>query len=196
MQMITKNHLDYINNELINMDENTYSHKWIYEWHDEYLSQRFFTELEYADLERIETLKTKGRNSVLEVGEDLNDVKEILRFNWENRYNTLSQKTIFFRNLMVFSNLFWHSNSPEEYKMKLDLNGLQEEYSNFWIVWLYNKPGYEFSFDWKTDKPEKAIGYDDEYKKWKTLEKMYLEIEYNSRPMTTFDEFIKEELVK
>lgn len=50
MQMITKNHLEYINNELINMDENAYSHKWIYEWNEDYLDQRFFTELEYADL--------------------------------------------------------------------------------------------------------------------------------------------------
>ena len=199
MQMITKNHLEYINNELMNMDENTYSHNWIYEWNEDYLDQRFFTELEYSDLDRIRKLKIKGHRSILKVGDD-DEVDSVfektLRFKWEDRYKTLSQKTIFFRNLMVFSNLFWHSNSPEEYKMKLDLNGLQEEYSNFWIVWLYNKPGYEFSFDWKTDKPEKAVGYDDEYKKWKILEKMYLEIEYNNRPMTTFEEFIKEEISK
>ena len=45
MQMITKNHLEYINNELMNMDENTYSHNWIYEWNQDYLDQRFFTRI-------------------------------------------------------------------------------------------------------------------------------------------------------
>ena len=148
--MITNNHLEYINNELMNMDPNTYSHYEIYEWHNNYLDQRFFTDLEYSDLERIAKLKERGHNSILS-SEDMIATVEILRFKWEDRYSALSQHTVFFRNLNVFSELFWNSNSIEEYKIKLDLNGLKEEYSNFWIVWLFNDPRYEFAFDWKNE---------------------------------------------
>ena len=198
MQMITNNHLGYINNELMNMDPNTYSHYEIYEWHNNYLDQRFFTDLEYSDLERIEKIKVMGHNSIINPKEDRIDSDVILRFKWEDRYSALNQHTIFFRNLMVFSELFWHSNSIEEYKIKLDLNGLKEEYSNFWIVWLFNVPEYEFAFDWKNEtyNENNHCGYLNDYNKYKMLEKMYYEIEYNNKPMVKYKDIIKKKLSK
>ena len=44
MKTINSNHLEYINKELMNMDENTYSHFELYQWHNEYLKNRFSTE--------------------------------------------------------------------------------------------------------------------------------------------------------
>ena len=35
-----------------------------------------------------------------------------------------------------------------------------------------------------------------DYDKYKMLEKMYYEIEYNNKPMVTYEDFIKEELTK
>lgn len=43
MKTINSNHLDYINKELMNMDENIYSHFELYRWHNEYLNYRLFT---------------------------------------------------------------------------------------------------------------------------------------------------------
>ena len=157
MKTIKSNHLEYVNKELMNMDENTYSHFELYQWHNEYLKNRFSTE----------------------------DNSE---FKWKNRYNTIDQHTSFGRNLIRISNIFWHTESNEEFKIICDLNGIKEENVNFYIVWTYNTPGYEFPF-------ARFIIYDPNigaksHTKYNQLTEMFEDISKNNKPMSTYEEFV------
>ena len=159
MKTINSNHLEYINKELMNMDENTYSHFELYQWHNEYLKNRFSTE----------------------------DNSE---FKWKNRYNTIDQHTSFGRNLIRISNIFWHTESNEEFKIICNLNGIKEEDMNFYIVWNYNTPEYEFPYNWRIKKYDPNCGYIESYTKFNLLTEMFEYISKNNKPMSTYEEFV------
>ena len=76
--MINKNHLDYINKELMNMDENTYSHYELYEWYSYYFDYRCFTEDDWENLRNLQNKKLKGW-SILKSG-DRSDEYDTTRF--------------------------------------------------------------------------------------------------------------------
>lgn len=192
MKTINSNHLEYINKELMNMDENTYSHFELYKWHNEYIEYRLFTEEDWKQLKYYNDKMKRGWD-IFE-GECPYDIVDISEFKWEHRYNTLNLHTPFGRNLLKISDIFWHTESNEEFKIKCDLNGIKEEDVNFYIVWNYNTPGYEFPFDWRIIKYDPNIGYTNSHTKFNRLMEMFEDITKNNKPMSTYEEFVSSEL--
>lgn len=190
MRTINSNHIEYINKELMNMDENTYSHFELYKWHNEYLDYRLFTD---EDFKQLVSKKKRGWDIIK--GEcPPYDIEGHCIFKWKDRYNTLDPNTTFVRNLFKISDIFWHTESNEEFRIKCDLNGIKEENVNFYIVWTYNTPGYEFPYNWRFTK------YDPKYDpilwickshtKFNLLTEMFEDISKNNKPMSTYEEFV------
>ena len=186
MKTINSNHLDYINKELMNMDENTYSHFELYRWHNEYLNYRLFTD---EDFKQLISKKKRGWD-ILKREYTPYDIERYSTFKWKDRYNTLDPNTTFVRNLHKISDIFWHTESNEEFRIKCDLNGIKEEDMNFYIVWNYNTPGYEFPYNWRIIKYDPNCGYIESYTKFNLLTEMFEDISKNNKPMSTYEEFV------
>ena len=186
MKTINSNHLDYINKELMNMDENTYSHFELYQWHDEYLDYRLFTD---EDFKQLISKKKRGWD-ILKREYTPYDIERYSTFKWKDRYNTLDPNTTFVKNLFKISDIFWHTESNEEFRIKCDLNGIKEEDMNFYIVWNYNTPGYEFPYNWRITRYDPNCGYIESYTKFNLLTEMFEDISKNNKPMSTYDEFV------
>ena len=61
---------------------------------------------------------------------------------------------------------------------------------NFYIVWNYNSPGYEFPYNWRITKYDPDCGYIESYTKFNLLTEMFEDISKNNKPMSTYEEFI------
>ena len=118
------------------------------------------------------------------------DIEGYSIFKWKDRYNALDPHTTFVRNLFKISDIFWHTESNEEFRIKCDLNGIKEEDVNFYIVWNYNTPGYEFPYNWRITKYDPNDGYIESYTKFNMLTEMFEDISKNNKPMSTYDEFV------
>ena len=186
MKTINSNHLDYINKELMNMDENTYSHFELYQWHDEYLDYRLFTD---EDFKQLISKKKRGWD-ILKREYTPYDIERYSTFKWKDRYITLDPNTTFVRNLHKISDIFWHTESNEEFRIICNLNGIKEEDMNFYIVWNYNSPGYEFPYNWRITKYDPDCGYIESYTKFNLLTEMFEDISKNNKLMSTYEEFV------
>ena len=170
----------------MNMDENTYSHFELYRWHNEYLNYRLFTD---EDFKQLISKKKRGWD-ILKREYTPYDIERYSTFKWKDRYNTLDPNTTFVRNLHKISDIFWHTESNEEFRIKCDLNGIKEEDMNFYIVWNYNTPGYEFPYNWRIIKYDPNCGYIESYTKFNLLTEMFEDISKNNKPMSTYEEFV------
>ena len=168
------------------MDENTYSHFELYRWHNEYLDYRLFTD---EDFKQLASKKKRGWD-IIEGECPPYDIEGYSIFKWKDRYNTLDPHTTFVRNLFKISDIFWHTESNEEFRIKCDLNGIKEENVNFYIVWNYNTPGYEFPHNWRITKYDPNDGYIESYTKFNLLTEMFEDISKNNKLMSTYEEFV------
>lgn len=193
MKTINSNHLDYINNELMNMDENTYSHYKLYEWYTKYLDYRCFTEDDWNNLRKIHKKKIEGWSILPDNMVTEEALPTPAYFKWKDRYNTLRQNTIFAQYLFKISHIFWSTESNEEFLIKCNLIGIKDEDVNFYIVWNYNTPGFEFPFDWKTIKYDPKCGNGLSYKKFTQLTELFEDITNNNKAMSTYEEFVSSE---
>ena len=186
MKIINSNHLEYINKELMNMDENTYSHFELYKWHKDYLDYRLFTD---EDFKQLVSKKKMGWDIIKDECPPY-DIEGYSIFKWKDRYNALDPHTTFVRNLFKISDIFWHTKSNEEFKIICNLNGIKEEDMNFYIVWNYNTPGYELPYNWRIIKYVPNCGYIESYTKFNLLTEMFEDISKNNKLMSTYEEFV------
>lgn len=190
MKTINSNHLDYINNELMNMNENTYSHYELYEWYSDYLDYRCFTEDDWENLINLRNKKLKGWSILPDNMVTVEPSQTPAYFKWKDRYNTLRQNTIFAQYLFKISNIFCNTESNEEFLIKCNLMGIKDEDVNFYVVWNYNSPRFEYPFDWRTTKYDSKCGYELSYKKFTQLTELFEDITNNNKAMSTYEEFV------
>lgn len=172
----------------MNMDENIYSHYELYEWYSDYLDYRCFSEDDWETLKNLHYKKCKGWD-ILPFDKLEKPVQEQNQFRWKDRYNTLNQNTQFAKCLFKISDIFWYTESNEEFLIKCNLMGITNEDVNFYIVWNYNTP-FEFPFDWRTTKYDPKCGYKLSYKKFTQLTELFEDISKNNKPMSTYEEFV------
>ena len=174
--MITSNHIEYLKQEL--EPEEGYPHKELYEWADKYILWHDLLEKHKGDPE----------------------FAADPYFKWEDRYNSLVQRGVFFNNLAKLESLRYDIESEEPWKIALDLEGIPVEVANFEICYCWMNPGRWFSWDWRDlDDPAKA-GYMPPFSSmresnaWFFVNERYKKIVNEHLPMCTFSKFIANKL--
>jgi len=173
---ITSNYIEYLKQEL-EPDEG-YPHKELYEFADKYIL--------WHDL--------------LEKHQDDPEFAVDPYFKWEDRYNSLVQRGVFFSNLVKLESLRYDVESEEQWKIALDLEDIPEEVANFEICYCWMYPGKLFSWDWRDlDDPKKApntppFSSIQESNAWFFVNDRYKKIVSKHLPMCTFEDFLTTQL--
>ena len=174
--MITSNHIEYLKHEL--EPEEGYPHKELYEFADKYILWHDLLEKHQGDLEfAVDPY-----------------------FKWEDRYNSLVQRGVFFDNLVKLESLRYGVESEEAWKIALDLEGILEEVANFEICYCWMNPGRMFSWDWRDlDDPAKASSMPpfssmQESNAWCFVDERYKKIVNEHLLMCTVEDFLTTQL--
>ena len=186
-----------------------YRHKWLYEWSDKYQEHKFFTDKDYADYIRLEGLKYKGQEDYIEFSGDEDMAHcEPCEFRYSERYGSLKQNTVFFRNLCKIGDIRWFSAGYSDFILKCIATGISERKANFELLYHFFNPGRIFCYNYKEWSPEMIaervefwshspddIGMRHDYEQWCKFEEMRKEAFSGKRHnCATYEEFIETEL--
>lgn len=173
---ITSNYIEHLKQEL--EPEEGYPHKELYEFADSYILW----------------------HNLLEKYKDDPGFAADPYFKWEDRYNSLLQRGVFYNNLVKLESLRYDVESEEAWKIVLDLIDIPVEVANFEICYCWMNPGRMFSWDWRDlDDPAKAgstppFSSIQESNAWHFVNERYKKIVNEHLPMCTFDGFVSFEL--
>jgi len=161
-----------------------YRHREEYEWNEEYQKRKFYTEKDFEDEERLFNLQTKGF-------EDAGDKspRDYLKYEYKNRYNSLKQNTNLGHNLIFLSDLRWNSTNYSQYVVKASLNGIDEKYVKFELLYHFFGKRRWVSYDYWDGSEEsmKLPGYD----KWLEFVDMCKEAFRDGHKCCSYKEFIE-----
>lgn len=173
---ITSNHIEYLKQEL--EPEEGYPHKELYEFADKYILWHDLLEKHQGDPE---------------FAVDPN-------FKWEDRYNSLVQRGVFFNNLVKLESLRYNAESEEPWKITLDLEDIPEYVADFEICYCWMNPGRMFSWDWRDLYDPVKAGYTPpfptikELRAWDFVDNRYKKILKEHLPICTVEDFLMTQL--
>ena len=108
-------------------------------------------------------------------------------FKWEDRYNSLMPRGVFFNNLVKLYFLRYNVKSEEAWKIALDLEDIPMEVANFEVCYCWMNPGRLFTIDY-------CIVPEREDSAWHFVDKMYKKISKEHLPMCTVEDFLVKKL--
>lgn len=180
-----------------------YRHKELYEWNDEYQKRKFFTDADYEDERRLYDIWKKGELDRIEREDDeCLEAAEYLEFRFSDRYGSLRQDTVFFRNLVKVEDTLEKAGSYSEFLLKCAAKGISERKANFILLYYHFNPGRIFSYyywNWTEEKAKETLeeypGMTEGYAYWLKFEQMRRDAFSGRRHnCATYAEFIEKEL--
>lgn len=120
-----------------------YRHKELYEWNEEYQRHKFFTEKDYAADRRIQTLIRRG-----EMDDPNYTPPYIEQFRYEDRYGSLKQDTVFFKNFCRLDDIRRKCRSWTEFSLKCAVENIEECKARFYLLYLWFSKARWFAQDY------------------------------------------------
>ena len=123
--MITDNYSEYLQNAL--EPEDGYPHQELYEDASKYV---LYHELQQA-------------------GMYFADPSRLKMYEWEKRYSSLRQDTVFYKNISKLDDIRLSMESEDTWRVELDLQNIPYEFAHFEICYCWMCPGRLFNNDWR-----------------------------------------------
>lgn len=174
--MILDHHIEYLKQTL--ETEEGYPHKELYEFADNYILW----------------------HNLLEKYKDDPGFAADPYFKWEDRYNSLMPRGVFFNNLVKLYSLRYNVKSEEAWKIALDLEDIPMEVANFEVCYCWMNPRRCFSWDWRDLDDLAKAGFTppfssmQESNAWFFVNERYKKISREHLPMCTVEDFLAKKL--
>ena len=110
-----------------------YRHQELYEWNEDYQRHKFFTEKDYAAERRIWKQKRRGNMD----DPDYSPPWGTPQFRYEDRYGSLKQDTIFFKNICKLDEMRRRCGSWPEFSLKCAAENIEECKVRFYLLYLW-----------------------------------------------------------
>ena len=143
-----------------------YRHMELYAWSEAYQKHKFFAEKDYAAERRIRTLIQRGAMDYPNYTPPY-----IEQFMYKDRYGSLRQDTVFFKNFCKLDEMRQKCNSWPEFALKCVAEGVEEDKARFYLLYLWFSKARWFGY---------AENYESYLEDRRTLSKAEIEARYTT----------------
>lgn len=114
-----------------------YRHKELYECNELFQEHKFFTERDYELEEKLFHVKYKGTDDWNKAHRLQAEIDVFWPVLYKDRYGSLKQDTVFFKNWWLLDRLRMESSSYSALRMKLALRGIDEKFLRFYFLYTF-----------------------------------------------------------